>query len=243
MDVDFIIDTLLTLATGIPRTLELALISITLGAVFATLLAVVRLGRNRWLSAGVQGYVFLFRGTPLLVQIFLIYYGLSQFAWVRHSALWPFLREPFWCSILALSLNTAAYGSEIIRGGILSVPFGQVEAARACGMTGARVFRRIVLPIALRQALPAYSNEIIAMIKSTSLASIITLMEITGIAYKLISETYRAMEVFVCAGILYLLINFFITRVIQHVEYRITPHLRDPVDTPRLAKVAPSSPH
>ena len=164
-------------------------------------------------------YVFVFRGTPLLVQIFLIYYGLSQFGAVRHSIFWPVLREPYWCAVLALTPEYGGLCERIIRGGLLSVPHGQVEAARACGMPRLMIFRRIVMPLAIRQALPGYSNEMISMVKATSLASIITLMEITGVAAKIISETYRAIEVFVVAGAIYLAINFLLTR--PHPSRRI----------------------
>ncbi len=174
-------------------------------------------------------YVFVFRGTPLLVQIFIIYYGLSQFPVIRYSFLWPILREPYWCAIIALTLNNAAYASEIIRGGLLSVPSGQIEAAKACGMSRFTCFRRIVMPLAIRQALPGYGNEMISMVKATSLASIITLMEVTGIAAKLIAETYRAIEVFVIAGAIYLAINFVLTRALMFAEYKLTPYLRQPV--------------
>src|SRR5262249_38108012 len=155
-----------------------------------------------------------------------IYYGLGQFPAVRSSLLWPFLREPYWCAVLALTLNNAAYASEIFRGGILAVPSGQIEAARACGMSRLLLFHRIVLPLAIRSALPAYGNEMISMVKATSLASVITLMEVTGIAAKLISETYRAIEVFVLAGAIYLVLNFALTRLIMLAEHRLTPHLR-----------------
>ncbi len=223
------LESLQRIATGVPLMLQLAAISIAAGAVFAMLLALMRVSSLIPLDLAARGYVFVFRGTPLLVQIFLIYYGLGQFPELRASVLWPFLREPYWCAILALTLNTAAYGSEIIRGGLMSVPAGQVEAARACGMSGFLLFRRIVLPIAVRQALPAYGNEIVLMVKATSLASIITLMEVTGIAHKIISESYRAIEVFICAGAIYLLINFLLIRAVYAVEYWLSPHLRHPV--------------
>jgi octopine/nopaline transport system permease protein len=226
-DLNFLEETLLSLLAGVPRTLQLAIISVTAGAILAVLLASTRLYGPRPARLLVRGYVFAFRGTPLLVQMFLIYYGLGQLPSVRHSFMWAYLREPFWCAILALTLNTAAYGAELVRGGILSVPYGQIEAARACGMPSLMTFRRITFPVALRQILPAYGNEIILMIKSTSLASIITLMEVTGIAYKLISQTYKAIPVFVCAGAIYLLINFIVTRLMQRLERRLTPHLRE----------------
>jgi octopine/nopaline transport system permease protein len=226
MDFSFLYETLLTLLPGVPLTLKLAFSAVGLGAVLALGLATMRLSGVRALDWPARVYVFLFRSTPLLVQIFLIYYGLGQFREVRTSWLWPFLREPYWCAVLALTLNTAAYASEIFRGGLLAVPHGQVEAARAAGMSRGLLFRRIVLPVAIRQALPAYGSELILMIKATALASIITLMEVTGLAAKLIAETYRAIEVFIVAGSIYLVLNFVVTRLVLLAERRLTPHLR-----------------
>ena len=225
MDVSFLLDTMGQLLGGLPLTLELAGISISAGIVLATALALLRVGLRpgEWF---VRGYVYVLRGTPLLLQIFLIYYGLGQLDWIRHSVLWPFLRQPYWCAILALTLNTAAYGSEIIRGGLQAVPSGAVEAGRAAGMSRALLYRRIVLPLALRQALPAYSNEMISMIKATSLASIVTMMELSGIAYAIISETYRALEVFLCAGAIYLTLTFLLSRAVAFAEAWLNPHLR-----------------
>lgn len=233
MELAFMIDTFWQLIVGLPLLFQLASLSLLLGAVLALLLALMRESRIGPLDWFARGFVFVFRGTPLLVQIFLIYYGLGQFPEVRASFLWPFLREAFWCALLALTLNTAAYGSEIIRGGLASVPLGQVEAGRAAGMSGFLLFRRIIAPIAIRQALPAYSNEVILMVKATSLASIITLMEVTGIAQKLIAQTFRAIEIFIVAGLIYLTINLVITRVLLFIEYRLSPHLRDAPDTAR----------
>ncbi|CAM3454353.1 ABC transporter permease [Rouxiella silvae] len=226
MDIEFLWDTLLQLLPGIPLTLQLSFYSVAIGFCFALLLAFARLSPYRWLSEPARIYVFCFRGTPLLVQLFLIYYGLGQFESVRHSFLWPMLREPYGCALLTLSLCTAAYGSEILRGGLLSVPHGALEAARACGMSRLLMVRRIILPIAIRQALPAYGNELISMVQSTSLCSIITLMDITGIAAQIISDTYRALEVFMVTGVIYLLINLVISRIVMLLEYRLTPHLR-----------------
>lgn len=242
MDWQFLQETFLSLIAAIPLTIELAVTSICLGAILALLLALARLSGIAVLDWFARFYVFVFRGTPLLVQIFLIYYGLGQFPAVRHSIFWPFLRDPYWCAVLALTLNTAAYASEIIRGGLLSVPHGQIEAARACGMHRFLMFRRIVLPLAIRQALPGYGNEMISMVKATSLASIITLMEVTGVAAKIISETYRAIEVFVVSGAIYLAINFVLTRLIQFAEYRLSPHLRAPLPVTRenAATAAPA---
>lgn len=226
MDFVFLWDTLRQLLAGVPLLLKLAAISIAAGAVFALLLALMRLSGSRLLSVMAQTYVFVFRGTPLLVQIFLIYYGLGQFPEVRQSIAWPLLREPYWCALLAFTLNTAAYSSEIIRGGILSVPFGQIEAARACGMPRLLLFRRIIVPQGLRVVLPAYGNELILMTRSTALASVITLMEVTGIASTIISETFRAVEVFICAGAIYLFINFVISRAIALIERRFSKQVQ-----------------
>ncbi len=223
MDFTFLGETFVTLLGGVPMLLQLTAISVSVGGVLAVLLALMRLSGNPLLDYPARGYIFVFRGTPLLVQIFLIYYGLGQFPEIRQSIAWPFLRQPYWCGILALTLNTAAYAAEIIRGGILSVPFGQIEAARACGMSRTLIFRRIILPQGLRTALPAYGNEIILMTRATALTSVITLMEVTGIASKLVSETFRAIEVFVCAGAIYLIINFLISRAIALAERRLSP--------------------
>lgn len=224
--VAFMVETTLQLLRGVPLTLKFTAASVCFGFVIALALVLVR--SNRLLAWPVRAYVFVFRGVPLLVLIFLIYYGLSQFPAVRASGLWPYLRQPYWCAIIALSLNTSAYGSEIIRGGIQAVPHGQLEAALAVGMSRLTLLHRILLPIAIRQALPAYGNEIILLLKATSLVSIITLMEITGIAHRIISETYRSIEVFICAGAIYLLMNFIITRLFLYAEFRLSPHLRPP---------------
>jgi len=239
VDFDFLGQTMLLLLAGVPLLLQLAFFSIAAGAVFAVLLALMRLSGNPVLDYAARSYVFVFRGTPLLVQIFLIYYGLGQFLEIRQSFVWPFLRQPYWCALLALTLNTAAYSSEIIRGGILSVPFGQIEAGRACGMSRSLIFRRITVPQGLRVALPAYGNEIILMTRSTALASVITLMEVTGIASKIISETFRAVEVFICAGALYLILNFAISRAIALLERRLSPQTREqaaPLNAPEPAR-------
>ncbi len=239
MDLAFLWETWLALVGGLPLTLRLAGSSVLCGGVLAALLAVMRLSGNPFLAWPARGFVFVFRGTPLLVQIFLIYYGLGQFrptlqAW----GIWWFFREPYWCALSALALNTAAYSSEILRGALLSVPAGQVEAARACGMGRLTLLRRITGPIALRQALPGYSNEIVSMVKATSLASVITLVEVTFIAQKIISQTFRAVEIFLAAGSMYLLVNILVTRAIMLVEYRLSPHRREPPREPATLEAA-----
>lgn len=226
MDPSFIYTSFVRLLGGVPLTLQLAFSSIGIGLVAAILLALMMRAWFRPIAWIAESFVFVFRGTPLLVQIFLIYYGLGQFRPVLDEmGLWWFFRSPYYCALLALTLNTAAYGAEIVRGGLQSIPSGQIEAARAFGMSGLTLYRRIVAPIALRQALPAYGNEIILMIKATSLVSTITLMEVTGLAHKIISETFRSFEVFFAAGAIYLIINFAMTRLIGFAEYKIAPDL------------------
>lgn len=211
---------------GVPLTLALVGLSLLFGMIVAWATAVVRLYAPAGFRQAAAFYVLVFRGTPLLVQIFLVYYGLGQFEAVRGGILWIVLSSPFWCAVLAMSLNTGAYTSEILRGAIQTIPFGQIEAARACGMSRFLLFRRIIVPIAIRQALPAYGNEAILMVKASSLASIITLLEITGIAKRIVSQTYAVFEVFIIAGAIYLAINFLASRFIRWAEWKTTPYLR-----------------
>ena len=147
------------------------------------------------------------RGTPILVQIFVIYYGLPQFEFIRGGVLWPILREPFWCAIIALSLNAGAYVSEILRGGVLGVDKGLLEAASALGISKPQRFVYIVSPIAIRLSLPAYSNDIISMTKATALASTITLLDMTGVARTLVAQTFAPYEIFVSAAIIYIVMG------------------------------------
>lgn len=227
MDLALIQESFPKLFAAADVTLALAASALLLGFVLAVILAIASLSKNLILSGFVTGYVYIFRSTPLLVQIFLIYYGSGQFrASLQDIGLWFLFRDAWFCAILALSLNSAAYTSIIIRGGLLSVPWGQIEAARAIGMSGWMSFRRIIFPIAIRQALPAYSNEIILMVKATSLASTITIVEVTGVAKKIIAQTYQPVEVFLIAGAIYLSINFIITRVVAAIEFLLSPHLR-----------------
>jgi octopine/nopaline transport system permease protein len=223
---DLMWDSLPALLGGVPTTLGLVVLSLSLGICIAFATALIRLYGPEMLKPATSLYILIFRGTPLLVQLFLVYYGLGQFEAVRESVFWVVLKSPFWCAVIAMALNTGAYTSEIVRGAILSIPHGQVEAARACGMSRVLLFRRIIAPIAIRQALPAYSNEMILMAKASSLASIITLLEITGIAKRIISETYAVFEILLIAGTIYLAINYTVTRMVRWAEFRLTPYLR-----------------
>ncbi|MAM09473.1 MAG: ABC transporter permease [Rhizobiaceae bacterium] len=221
MDFSYFVSLFKALLSGLPLTLNLAFFALLGGFAIALLLNLARTTRIGNAVAGT--YVFIFRGTPLLVQLFMIYFGLAQFEFIRSSFLWPLLREPYWCGLIALMLNDAAYTSEILRGGLRAVPKGTQEAARVSGMSNLQVLRRVTLPIAIRQALPAYSNEIISMLKSTALVSMISLMDVTGIAREAVAETWRAVEIFVCAGLIYLAMSLIITRAASFVERALSP--------------------
>ena len=228
MDFEFFATTLVRLLAGIPLALELAVGSIVIGGLMGLAVALLRLSGIKAFALFAWLYVLVIRSIPLLVLLFLIYYGLGQFAAVRKSILWPFLRDPFWCALLALSVNASAYAAEIIRGALLSVPQNQLEAARACGMSPFLMFRRITLPLAIRQAIPAYSNELIAMVKATSLASLVTLLEISGIATNIAAETYRPVEVYIAAGVIYLAINVILAQAVGLFEAYLSPDRKRP---------------
>lgn len=232
MDFELMLDSIPKIFGGARLTVLLVTLSLSMGFVLAIIVALLRRSSIPMLVIPIKAYVFVMRGTPLLVQIFLIYYGVGQFEIIRQSVFWVVLKSPFWCAIIALTLNTTAYGSEIIRGGLESVQFGEVEAARSFGMSGFLLFRRIIFPIAIRQALPAYGNEVILMVKATSLASTITIMEMTGIANTIMAENYRPMEAFIVAGSFYLILNFIMTRLIQLIEWKLSGHLRPPKISP-----------
>jgi putative lysine/arginine/ornithine/histidine/octopine transport system permease protein len=210
---------------GTVLTVQLVAIAAVLGFLLAVPLALARLSSNRLVSGAATGYSLFFRGTPLLVQFFLIYFGLGQFGLVRSSFLWPFLREAYVCALITLALNTAAYSAEIVRGGILAVPRGEVEAAKACGMSGWTTYRLVILPRAFSIVLPAYSNEVIILLKGTALASTITLMDLMGQAQFIASNTYLPIQTFAIAGVIYYLLTLVITRVFAALERRYNRYI------------------
>ncbi len=222
MDTALIIESIGTLLGGVVLTLELTVLSLVISFVLSVPLAFLRASPSRWLSWPVLAYTYVFRGTPLLVQLFLIYYGLSQLAIVRESFLWLFFRDPFYCALLAFSLNSAAYTIEVFRGGIQSVPPGMVEAAHVIGLSPTRIRLRIVFPLAFRTVLPSYANEVVGMIKASSLASTVTLLEITGLARKLVSETFAPYEIFIAAGAIYLGLTFLASRLFNLIELHLS---------------------
>jgi polar amino acid transport system permease protein len=225
MNLDVITASLPKLLQGAALTLDLVALSLLAGAAIALPLALMRVSERWWLRVPAYAYIFVFRGTPLLVQIFLVYYGLGRFEGVRASALWPILREPYWCAIIAFALNTGAYTAEILRGAIQAVPVGEVEAAKAFGMSRALSLRRIILPRALRIALPAYGNEVILMLKGSALASTITLLDLTGMARTIIARTYMPVEIFLAAGLIYLAITFVFVQLFRLLERRLSRHV------------------
>jgi polar amino acid transport system permease protein len=185
---------------------------------------------GRWyLAAPTMIYIYIFRGTPILVQIFIIYYGLPQLEFIRDSIFWPILREPFGCAIVALSLNTGAYVSEIFRGGVLGVDRGLTEAGAALGLSVTHRFIYITTPIAIRLCLPAYSNDVVSLMKSTALASTITLLDMMGIARTIVAETYAPYEVFISVMVIYLIITWTIQRSFGWIEKRMSRHVRSEV--------------
>jgi len=211
---------------ALDQTLYLLMISLPLGFFLSLLFALGRVSKNIFISKTISSYIFVVRGTPLLVQIYLIYFGLGSVKAIRESFLWVVLKEPFWCGVVALTINTIAYGSEIFRGGIQSVTRGQIESGKSLGFSLVELYRRIIFPIALRNVLPAYGNELILMVKATSLVSLTTYMEMTGIARKLMAKTFAPVEAFLAAGILYLFLNFLMVQLIKYLEWKYNPHLR-----------------
>ena len=209
------------LLEGAWLTLELVAIAVIAGLILAIPLGIARASKHWYVRALPFGYMFFFRGTPLLVQLFLVYYGLAQFEAVRQGPLWTYLRDPFWCATITMTLHTAAYIAEILRGAIHAIPPGELEAARALGMSKTQTLIYITLPRAARIGLPAYSNEVILMLKASSLASTITLLELTGMARTIIARTYMPVEIFFAAGMFYLVIAYVMVRAFKLLERRL----------------------
>ena len=218
MDIDLMLNSFPKLLGATLITLKLLSLSLIIGLFLGLCFAILRLSKNIFINRFAYGYSYLFRGTPLLVQIFIIYFGLGQIEFLRSSILWVILKEPYWCAIIAFSLNTGAYTSEIIRSALQTIKPGFIEAGRSLGLSNKIIFFRIQIPIAIRQSLPAYGNEIILMLKGTSLASTVTLMDLTGVAKYIISTTFKPVEVFIVAGGIYLFLTFLIHNLIKFLE-------------------------
>ena len=218
MDLDLIFNSFPKLLFASITTLKLLSVSILIGLFLGLFFAILRIKNNLILGKLAYGYSYFFRGTPLLVQIFIIYYGFGQVEFIRESFLWTILKEPYWCAIIAFALNTGAYTSEILRSAFQTIKPGFIEAGKSLGISNKIIFYKIQIPIAIRQSLPAYGNEIILMLKGTSLASTVTLMDLTGVAKYIISTTFKPIEVFIIAGSIYLFFTFVIHSFIKYLE-------------------------
>ena len=224
-DWQIIFESIPDLLGGAVLTVQLVVFSGIVGLFLGLILALLRLSKHWTVQIIPVLYIFFFRGTPLLVQIFLIYNGLGQFEWVRQSFLWePVLSQAYWCAIIAFTLNTSAYLAEIIRGAIQTIPIGELEAADAMGLSKWKKLTRITLPRAFGIVIPAYSNEVIFMLKGSALASTIALMDITGVARTISSRTYTNIELFFAAGIVYLLLSWVILFSFRLFEKRMNRH-------------------
>ena len=226
MSFDAIVDNLPLYLSGAWTTLRLLAMSLVLGLLAAIPLGVLRASSWRRWWMPVWCFTFVIRGTPLLVQLFLLYYGLAQFEAVRASLLWPLLSSAWFCAVAAFAINTCAYTTEIIAGAIRTTPPGEIEAARSVGMPWLLMVRRILLPSALRRALPGYGNEVVLMLHATSLASIVTLLDLTGVARDVNSRFFLPFPAFITAALFYLAITFALVALFRRAEARWARHLR-----------------
>ncbi len=221
MDLNLMIESLPKLLNATLTTLKLLSLSLIFGLIIGLIFALMRLSKKKFINNFSYGFSYIFRGTPLLVQIFIIYFGLGQIEYLRSTFLWTILKEPYWCAIIAFSLNTGAYTSEILRSAFQTIKPGMIEAGKSLGISSKIIFYKIQIPIAIKQSLPAYGNEIILMLKGTSLASTVTLMDLTGVAKYIISTTFKPVEVFIVAGGIYLLLTFLVHNLIKFSEKKM----------------------
>jgi len=231
MDIRLILKSLPALLHGMVLTLNITSVSVLCGLLLAVILALMRVSKNPFFWMPSYGFIFYFRGTPLLVQLFLIYYGSGQFRNMLSTVgLWTFFRQAYFCGVLTLTLNTAAYTAEILRGAILAVPFGEIEAGMACGMSKVLLYRRIILPKAFRLGWQAYTNEVVFLLQATSLVSLITLLDITGVARVIAARTFAFYELFLTAAALYLCLVYGLLFLFRKIEQRLLSHL-EPIRT------------
>ncbi|HMN85830.1 MAG TPA: ABC transporter permease [Bauldia sp.] len=211
---------------GLLVTLELVAISVTIGGLLAIPLALGRLSRSRLLRGATFAYTYFFRGTPLLAQLFLLYYGAGEFrAELEAAGLWWIFRDAFFCAVLTFTLNTAAYQAEILRGAIRAVPNGQTEAAMSLGLHRGVAFLKVVLPQALIIALRPLGNEVVLMVKGSAVASIVTVFDLMGATRLAFARSFD-ITVYFWAAILYLVVVETLRRVWDALERRLTRHLR-----------------
>ncbi|MEC7942004.1 MAG: ABC transporter permease [Pseudomonadota bacterium] len=222
MDFSLIIESLPIYLGGLWTTAWMVCVALIIGLFVAIPLAIARNSHNMLINAPAWSFFYFFRGTPLLVQLYLIYYGMEQFFPVKDT-LWE---NAWFCALVAFILNTSAYTAEIIRGAINGLPKGEVEAAKAYGMSTPKTYRRIILPSALRRALPAYSNEVIFMLHGSAVAGIVTIMDLTGAARLVNSRYYAPFESFLTAGLFYMALTFIIIAIFKYAEKRFLAYLR-----------------
>jgi len=215
-----IVESLPLYARGTWMTIQLLVLALVIGGVVALPLAVLRTMPQPWASKPVWLFTYVIRGTPMLVQLFLLYYGLAQFEAVRASVLWPWLSSAAFCAVAAFAINTCAYTTEILAGAMRALPHGEIEAARSLGMSRWVMLRRILLPAAMRRSLPAYGNEVIMMLHGTSLASVVTLLDLTGAAREVNSKYYLPFEAFVTAALIYVVITLVLVALFHAAERR-----------------------
>lgn len=222
MDFSLIIESLPIYLEGLWTTVWLVLVSLIIGLFIAIPLAIARNSHNPILRYPAWAYIYFFRGTPLLVQLYLIYYGMDQFIAVKDT-LWE---NAWFCALISFILNTSAYSSEIIRGAINGLPKGEVEAAKAYGMSTWATYKRIILPSALRRSLPAYSNEAIFMLHGSAVAGIVTILDLTGAARLVNSRYYAPFESFLTAGLFYMCLTFCILWCFKWAEKKYLAYLK-----------------
>jgi arginine/ornithine transport system permease protein len=211
---------------GLATTVQLVFVSLVLGLLLALPLAILRTSRNPLINAPIWLFTYIFRGTPLLIQLYIIYYGVAQIEGIQQTFWWDIFREAFYPALLAFTLNTAAYTTEIIRGAILATPNGEIEAAKAYGMSWALRMRRIVLPSAARRAVQAYSNEVIFMLHSSAIASVVTLVDLTGAARNIYSRFYAPFDAFLFVALIYMLLTFMLVFGFRKLENYLLRHQR-----------------
>ena len=222
----FIGSTIMEYWGGLVTTVQLVFLSLVLGLVLALPLAIMRTSRNPLISGPVWLYTYVFRGTPLLIQLYIIYYGIAQIEGIQQTFWWDIFREAFYPALLAFTLNTAAYTTEIIRGAIIATPNGEIEAAKAYGMGWALRMRRIILPSAARRAVQAYSNEVIFMLHASAIASVVTLVDLTGAARNIYSRFYAPFDAFIFVALIYLALTFMLVFAFRKLEQYLLRHQR-----------------
>ena len=225
LDLPVVLQSLPEFGRGLLMSMQLLALCLATGFVCAVPLAIARISSRRWLAAPVWAFTYVIRGTPLLVQVFIVYYGLAQFPAVRESMVWPLLREAWFCAWLAFSVNTIAYTTEIFAGALRATAAGEIEAARAYGLEGWRLYRRVLLPSALRRALPQYGNEVVSLMHATSIASTVTLVDITRVARDVYANHLLPVEAFGTAAVIYFLLTFAMVGGFRLLERRYLRHL------------------